>query len=105
MDPRQASTEQLIRYGLRQFEAERRERFVHAAGRGMHTHSAGEKVLHLPNGATVKVTTCEAAVVTHVEEDEHLHAVARPRPVPMPPELADRVRRILFPNVSEVSCG
>lgn len=80
MDPRQLDTEDLIRYGLNQFRAERRERFTHAGGRGIRTHTTGEKVLHLPNGETVKVTTCDADSTTHIEEDDRLHAVVRPQP-------------------------
>lgn len=51
---------------------------VHAGGRAVQVHTPGERVLHLPNGATVKVTTDDSGVVTQIEEDESLHAVARP---------------------------
>jgi hypothetical protein len=103
IDPRRLDTADLIRHGLRQFRAERRQRFIHAAGRGIHTHTPGEKVLHLPNGSTVKVTTCDADSTTQVEEDEHLHAVVRPAPHRLTPEeinMLDRYIRTQHPEVN-----
>lgn len=60
------------------FRAPRGHKFVHAGGRGMQVRTAGEKVLHLPNGAVVKVTTDDSGKATQVEEAEHMHAIARP---------------------------
>ena len=47
----------------------------------MRTHGPGEKVLLLPNGQTVKVSVDDSGVATQIEEDEHLHAIVRPRPI------------------------
>lgn len=94
MDPRLLDTETLIQVAVDKFRAPRRQRFVHAGGRGMHTHSQGEKVLYLPNGSTVKVTTCDADSTTQVEEDEHLHAVVRPAPVRLTRDDIERLRHL-----------
>jgi len=80
-DLRLLDTEALIRVALSKFRAQRSERFVHAGGRGMRVHGPGERILHLPNGAVVKVTTCDADSTTQIEEDDHLHAVVRPAPI------------------------
>lgn len=71
-------TEMLIQRAIDKFAAPRRETKVFAGGRGMTVHRPGERVLHLPNGATVKVTVDDSGVATQVEEDEHLHAIVRP---------------------------
>ena len=82
-DPRLlADTEAIIRMALHKFRAQRGERYIHVAGYGLNVHTAGERILHLPNGSVVKVTTCEADSVTHIEENDHLHAVVRPRAYP-----------------------
>lgn len=44
----------------------------------MKVRTAGEKILHLPNGSVVKVVTDDSGRVTHVVEDDHQHAIVRP---------------------------
>ena len=39
----------------------------------------GEKIIYLPNGVGVKVTTDESGTATQVEEDDALHAIVRPK--------------------------
>lgn len=75
------TTEKLIAAAVEQFTAPRRQRFVHAAGRGVTVHAPGERILHLPNGAVVKVSVDDSGCATQIEEADALHAVARPRPV------------------------
>jgi len=77
-DPRFMSTGELIRYAMSQFKAERRERFIHAGGRGRRVHGPGERVLYLPNGSQVKVSVDDSGHATQVEEADHLHGIARP---------------------------
>ncbi len=72
------STEDLITRFLHRFRAQRGHKFVHAGGRGMDVRTAGERVLYLPNGSVVKVTTDDSGIATHVEEADGLHAIARP---------------------------
>ncbi len=75
------TTEDIIRAAVHKFAAPRGERTVFVAGRRVTVHTAGERVLHLPNGATVKVTTDDSGRATHVEENDALHAIARPRSI------------------------
>jgi hypothetical protein len=63
------------------FRAERRQKMVHAGGRGMRVHTAGERVIYLPNGHAVKVSVDDSGIATQVEEDEALHAIVRPHPI------------------------
>lgn len=74
------TTEDWIRFCVDDFnaDAERGERFIHAGGRGITVKTDGEKVVTLPNMARVRIHTDASGRATHVEEDEHLHAVARP---------------------------
>lgn len=72
------STEDLITQFLHRFRARRGTKMIHAGGRAVHVHTAGERTLYLPNGATVKVTTDDSGTATHVEESDGLHAIARP---------------------------
>lgn len=72
------STEDLIGAYLHKFRAKRGSKMIHAGGRAMHVHTAGERVLWLPNGAKVKVTTDDSGTATHIEENDGLHAIARP---------------------------
>jgi hypothetical protein len=60
------------------FRADRKTTFVCGPGFAGHIHQAGEKVIHLPGGGSVKVTTDESGKATHVEEDECQHAIVRP---------------------------
>lgn len=77
-DPRPLTTEQIIAAAVHKFGARRGERTIWAAGRRIVVRTAGERILHLPNGTVVKVTTDDSGVATQIEEDEHLHAIARP---------------------------
>lgn len=82
--PQQAGTiptEDIIRAVAEKFIAPRGEKFISVGGRNMPVHTAGEKVLHLPNGAVVRVTTDDSGHATQVEEDDKLHAIARPDPI------------------------
>lgn len=91
-DFRCLDTESIIKIALWKFRAQRREQFIHVGGRGMMVHQLGERSLVLPNGSTVKITTCDADSTTQVEESEHLHAVVRP------PQLRGMVSRAFVEN-------
>lgn len=80
-------TDNLIRFAMGQFRAERRERFIHAGGQGRRVHGPGERVLYLPHGGHVRVSVDDSGVATQVEEDENLHAIVRPAPIRMPTAL------------------
>lgn len=75
------TTEQIIAAAVHKFAAPRGERVVFAGGRRVTVHTAGERVLHLPNGAVVKVSTDDSGCATQIEENDHLHAIARPRSI------------------------
>lgn len=75
------TTDDIIRTALGKLRARRGDRFVHAGGRGMATHTAGKQCIYLPNGAAIEVRTDDSGVVTQVETDDALHAVARPNPI------------------------
>jgi hypothetical protein len=47
----------------------------------MRVKTAGERIIHLPNGQTVRVSVDDSGVATQVEEDDCLHAVVRPRTI------------------------
>ena len=72
------STEQIIALAVDKFATPRGTQTISAGGRTMRVHTAGERILHLPNGAVVKVITDDSGVVTQIEEDEAMHAVVRP---------------------------
>lgn len=74
------SVEQLIQNEVTRdaFQTERKTKFVSGPGWAGHIHEAGEKVIHLPSGDSVRVSTDESGKTTHVEEDEHQHAIVRP---------------------------
>lgn len=73
-------------------EAQRGDRFIHAGGRGVHTHTDGEKVIVLPNGHRLRVHTDASGSATHINDDEHLHAIARPQPVRLTLDLKGALR-------------
>ena len=50
----------------------------------MRVHTPGERILHLPNGACVKVMVDDSGVATQIVEDEAQHAVVRPHPISLP---------------------
>lgn len=72
-------TELLIRTAIDKFAVQRTEKTIHAGGRAVTVHGPNEKILHLPNGAVVKVSIDDSGVATQVEEDDHLHAIVRPK--------------------------
>lgn len=75
------SLDDYIRAAQAAFRAPRGTKMIHAGGRAMRVRTAGELVLHLPNGATVKVSTDDSGVATQVEEDDRLHAIVRPHTI------------------------
>lgn len=78
------TTEDLIRAAVHKFTAPRGERFISVGGgRVVRVHTAGERILHLPNGEVVRVAVDDSGVATHVETGEALHAIARPHPIRM----------------------
>lgn len=72
------STEALIQAAVAKFCAPRGTKTISTAARTMQVHTAGERVLHLPNGQTVKVTVDDSGTATQIEEDDALHAIVRP---------------------------
>jgi hypothetical protein len=42
-------------------------------------HQPSERVVELPNGERVNVTVDDSGTVTHVEHDDRLDAIVRPR--------------------------
>lgn len=68
-------------YDTRQFHLTPRAKAVFAGGRKVDVHQDTEARLVLPNGCVVKVTTDASGHTTHIEEDDRLHAVARPNSV------------------------
>jgi len=80
------TTEAIIRAAVHKFAAPRGQKTVYVgASRPVRVHTPGERVLHLPNGVTVKVTTDDSGHATQIEEDESLHAIARPATVRIRP--------------------
>lgn len=76
-----ANTEALIKMAVDKFCAPRPMKFISVPGVPMmhsRVHQDGEMFLLLPDGSKVKVTTDASGQVTHVEEDEHQHAIVRP---------------------------
>lgn len=74
-------TELLIRAAVDKFAVPRTEKTVYAGGRAVTVHGPNERVLHLPNGTTVKVSVDDSGIATQVEEEERLHAIVRPKTV------------------------
>ena len=72
-------TELLIKQAIHKFCAPRRETTVSTSAGTFTVHKPGERILHLPNGSTVKVSVDDSGISTQVEEDDHLHAIVRPK--------------------------
>jgi hypothetical protein len=72
------TTEDLIRTRSSRFRAPVKTKFICGPGFAGHVRIDSEKVLHLPGGKTMKVTTDASGTVSHVEEDHSLHAIVRP---------------------------
>lgn len=75
------TTEDIIRHAVHRFVAQRGTKTIFAGDRKVEVHTAGERILHLPNGAVVKVTTDDSGRATQIEENDALHAIARPRSI------------------------
>jgi hypothetical protein len=67
------------KYDTRDFVLGRKSKTILAGGRMQRVHTANEQCIVLPNGSKVKVTVDDSGCATHIEEDDRLHAVARPR--------------------------
>lgn len=74
-------TESLIKTAVHKFTAPRSLKYISIPGvapKHNHVHEDGVATLLLPNNQKVKVVTDASGRVTHVIEDEHQHAIARP---------------------------
>jgi hypothetical protein len=73
--------EQMIEHYKDQFDAAnvRKSKTVFTVAGRVGVATPGEKVIYLPNGVGVKVTTDASGTATQVEEDESLHAIVRPK--------------------------
>lgn len=67
------------KYDTRDFTLGRKSKMIWVGEYRQRVAQANEKVLVLPNGARVKVSVDDSGCATHIEEDDRLHAVARPR--------------------------
>jgi hypothetical protein len=70
--------ESVRKFGDTTFKAPRKTKFICGPGFAGHVAVDSEMVLHLPNGATVRVHTDASGKATHVEENDSLHAIVRP---------------------------
>lgn len=74
------TTEQIVNAAVEAMRAPRGRKMISAGGRNMQVRTPGERVLYLPNGTKVKVTTDDSGKATQVEENDSLHGIARPDP-------------------------
>lgn len=65
-------------YDVRRFQLTPRMKFYLANGVRGRVRQDTEKMIVLPNGHKVRVHTSAGGHATHVEENDRLHAVARP---------------------------
>ncbi len=63
------------------FKVRRGERTIFAGGRRMTVRLPAVAALHLPDGSKVRVSVDDSGCATQIEEPDHLHAIARPRPI------------------------
>ncbi len=63
------------------FQVRRGERTIFAGGRRMTVRTPAVRTLHLPDGSEVRVSVDDSGCATQIEEPDHLHAIARPRPI------------------------
>jgi hypothetical protein len=75
------TTEALIQAAVHKFRARRGEKTIWAGDKRMTVRTPGERTLYLPNGHAVKVTVDDSGCATQIEEDDALHAVARPNSI------------------------
>jgi hypothetical protein len=66
------------RYDTRLFKLGAKTKTLFAGGRKMEVRQDTEKRIVLPNGHTVRVSRDASGCATQIEENERLHAVARP---------------------------
>ena len=86
--PAVVTTEQIIEKALKTmptgtdpFRAPRGSKTIWAGKGRMRVRTPGERILYLPNGVAVKVTTDDSGIATQIEEVEALHAIARPKSI------------------------
>lgn len=72
------TTEAIIQAALHKFVAPRGSKLISAPGSTRRVATDGERVLILPNGVKVRIHTDASGVATHIEENDALHAIARP---------------------------
>lgn len=77
------TTERLIqeavnKFGPDAFKAQPKFRYVSGPGFAGNMAIDSEELFVLPNGQRVNVHTDASGTVTHVEEDDALHAIVRP---------------------------
>jgi hypothetical protein len=75
------SVDDYINAFMSAFRAQRGEKTIFAGGRSVKVRTAGERIIHLPNGHQVKVTTDDSGIATQVEENDALHAIVRPHTI------------------------
>lgn len=66
-------------YDTRAFTLGEKTKSMLVGGKVTRVRQAHEKCIHLPNGATVRVSVDASRCATQIEEDDRLHAVARPK--------------------------
>ena len=66
------------RYDTRWFTLGAKTKTLFAGGRRMEVRQDTEKMIVLPNGHKVRVSRDASGCATQIEENERLHAVARP---------------------------
>lgn len=66
-------------YDTRDFVLGRKSKTILVYGHKATVHQPNEKMLVLPNGVKVRVSVDDSGCATHIEENDRLHAVARPR--------------------------
>lgn len=92
------STEEIIKACVEHFGAPRGETTIFVGGRRIVVHTPGEQAFRLSNGVTVKCTTDDSGHATQIEEDDALHAIARPDTASVPLPWA-RALRGVYPHV------
>lgn len=65
-------------YDTRAFTLAPRAKSMLVGGKVATIHQDTEQRIHLPNGATIRVSVDASGTATQIEENERLHAVVRP---------------------------
>jgi len=69
-------------YDCRAFTLGRKSKtMILASGQKAEIHQPNEKRIVLPNGATIRVSVDDSGCATQIEENDRLHAVARPKTI------------------------